>query len=54
MFGDPVKLRELAEELAELSLAERRQYLAQIEASNGIAAAEQIKEELKRLWAEKR
>lgn len=50
MITNPTKLRELVEELAELSLEARRSYLAEIERTNGPAAAEQIKHALLAHW----
>jgi hypothetical protein len=50
MIEDAEKLRELVEELATLSLEQRRSYIAEIERTEGAAAAEQIKQALTAHW----
>lgn len=53
MIDDPAKLRELVEELAELSLEARRSYIADIESASGKEAADQLRQALKALWEER-
>lgn len=53
MIADADKLRELVEELAELSLEARRKYLADVESANGKESADQIRAGLKRIWEQR-
>lgn len=50
MIADDKALRELAEELAELSLEARRSYIADIESASGKEAANQLRNALTAYW----
>ncbi|WP_445376118.1 DUF7696 family protein [Paraburkholderia phenoliruptrix] len=53
MINDPQRLREVIEEISEWPLDRRRRYIASIGQAFGEAAAQQIRDGLTRLWAER-
>lgn len=54
MIHDAEALRTLIEEIAEWTLEQRRQYIADLGKAFGSRAAEQIKQGLTDLWAERK
>lgn len=52
MIADPIRLREVVEEIAGWTLDQRRTYLKNIETAFGTAAANQIREGLTEMWQE--
>ena len=54
IIHDPQRLRELIDEIAEWTLEQRRQYIADLGNAFGSKAAEQIKQGLTDLWAERK
>jgi hypothetical protein len=54
MINDLQRLTELVEEVSEKPLEWRRRYLKDMETAFGEAAAQQIRDGLTRLWAERK
>ena len=54
MIHDAEALRTLLEEIAEWTLEQRRQYIADLGKAFGSNAAEQIKQGLTELWTERK
>lgn len=50
MIADPERLRETIEDLAALSLEQRRAHLADVEEKQGKEAEDQLRQALKALW----
>jgi hypothetical protein len=53
MFGSDSRLLEVVEEIANWSLRERQEYIAEIEKADGKDEANRLKQSLKDFWAGK-
>ncbi|MFM0141773.1 hypothetical protein [Paraburkholderia sp. RL18-085-BIA-A] len=53
MIRDPTRLREVLEEIAEWTLQQRREYLADMRKAFGEAAERQLKDGLTGYWKER-
>jgi len=50
MIADPTRLREVVDEIANWTVAQRRQYLTDLGAAFGKAAVDQLKDALREKW----